>query len=112
MTDAGELTVVATSAEDYASAHPIQEGRVAPLRVLDAPGARIMHLAFDAGVELREHKAPVPILIQAMEGTVTVTAADTDTVLSPGGVVHLTAGLPHAVVAHDGPARIMLTLLR
>lgn len=106
------FTIVARSAEDFAAQHPIMEGRVSPHRMLDAPGARIMQLAFDAGIELREHKAPAPILIQAMVGAVTVTAKGRDVVLEPGGVVHLEAGVPHAVVAHAGSARIMLVLLR
>lgn len=111
MTTDSEFTVVAMSVAEFTAEHPIVPGRVAPKRMLDAPGARIMQLAFDAGEELREHRAPVPILIQAVSGTVTVTASDREVVLEPGGLVHMAANVPHAVIAH-GEARVMLVLLR
>lgn len=111
MTTANEFTVVATSAEEFVADHQIIGGRVTSKRMLDAPGARIMQLAFDAGAELAEHRAPVPILIQSVRGTVTVAASGREVVLEPGGLVHIAATVPHAVVAH-GEARIVLVLLR
>lgn len=105
------LTVVATGLQDLADAHPYIEGRVAPQRILDADRARIMHLAFDAGQELKEHKAPVPILIQVLEGRFTFTVGESTNVLTPGALLHLTAALPHAVLAHE-PSRLTITMLR
>lgn len=107
-----DFTLVASSADGFALDHPIVAGRVAPKRMLDAPGARIMQLAFDDGVELREHKAQVPILIQGLSGVVTVSVGDEEMVLEPGGIVHVAAHVPHAVIAHAGQARILVVMLR
>lgn len=111
MSTENAFTLIAQSAVELVAQHPIVPGRVSPMRVLDAPGARVMHLAIAAGAELREHKAPAPILIQAIVGEVRVTTADEDVTLAPGGTVHIAANVPHAVSAeHD--AHMLLVLLR
>ena len=109
-TENTDLTVVATSLDELIEAHPIVEGRVAPMRVLDAEGARIMHLTFDTGQELREHTAPVPILLQAIAGEFTIDAAARRVELAPGGILHLAAGVPHAVTV-TGPSRLLIVML-
>ena len=111
MTTDSDFTLIARSVEELVAAHPIVPGRVSPMRVLDGAGARVMHLAIAAGAELREHKAPAPILIQALVGEVRVTTADEDVTLSPGGSVHIAANVPHAVSA-DQDAHMLLVLLR
>lgn len=108
--DAADLTVVATSLSELIDAHPVEAGRVTPTRILSADRVRIMHLAFDEGQQLREHTAPVPILLQAIAGQFTIEAADRSLKLSPGGLVHLAAGVPHAVTANE-PARLLIVLL-
>ncbi len=78
--------------------------------VLKADGATVVLFAFDAGQELSEHTAAVPVLIQALSGRFEVTAAGRTVDLVPGGVIHLGARLPHAVLARE-PGTFLLTLL-
>jgi quercetin dioxygenase-like cupin family protein len=78
--------------------------------VLKADGARLVFFSFDAGQELSEHTAAVPVLLQVLDGRLTVTAAGRSVQLAPGGVIHLTARLPHAVLALE-PSRLLLTML-
>jgi quercetin dioxygenase-like cupin family protein len=78
---------------------------------LQAAGARVVLFAFDAGQELTEHTAAVPVLLQVLSGHLTVTAAGTTFALRPGGLAHFAARLPHAVVAHE-PTVLQLTKLR
>ena len=84
--------------------------RPRPQRVLVAEGARVVVFAFDAGQELREHTAAFPVLLQALTGHLQVTADGRTVDLEPGGVVHMTTRLPHAVRAVE-PSRLMLTML-
>jgi len=105
-----DLTVVATALSEIVDAHPIVDDRITPSRILAADRVRIMHLAFDEGQELREHTAPVPILLQVIAGHFTIDAAGSSLELSPGGLVHLAAGVPHAVTATE-PSRLFIVLL-
>jgi quercetin dioxygenase-like cupin family protein len=77
---------------------------------LTAEGARIVVFAFDAGQELTEHTAAVPVLLQVLDGLLEVEAAGRVVVLRPGGVVHLGTRTPHAVRALE-PTRLLLTML-
>lgn len=78
--------------------------------VLKAEGARLVLFSFDAGQELSEHTAAMPVLLQVLDGRLTVAAAGRSVDLAPGGVVHLPARLPHAVLALT-PSRMLLTML-
>ena len=78
--------------------------------VLKADGARLVLFSFDTGQELSEHTAAVPVLLQVLDGRLTVSAAGRSVELVPGGVIHLPARLPHAVRA-DEPSRLLLTML-
>ena len=78
--------------------------------VLTAEGARIVLFAFDAGQELTEHTAAVPVLLQSLDGAFDVTADDRTVRLTPGTVIHLGTRTPHAVVALE-PSRLMLIML-
>jgi quercetin dioxygenase-like cupin family protein len=78
--------------------------------VLTAEGARLVLFAFDAGQELTEHTAAVPVLLQVLDGALLVTASGREVTLRPGGVVHLPSRLPHAVHALE-PSRMLLTML-
>jgi len=78
--------------------------------VLKAAGARLVLFAFDAGQELTEHTAAMPVLLQVLDGRLQVTADDREVLLAPGGVVHLDARVPHSVLALE-PSRLLLTML-
>jgi quercetin dioxygenase-like cupin family protein len=45
-----------------------------------------------------------------LDGRITVSADGRSVDLAPGGVIHLTARLPHALVALE-PSRLLLTML-
>ncbi len=87
-----------TSLPAAASQAPIQSGKPHGHALLDADGVRVVVLGFAAGSELTEHRTPKhPLLMQALDGEVTVTTAGQDTVLRPGDFLHLDAGVSHAV---------------
>lgn len=93
-----------------AEQNPIREGDVSPHRTFDGEGFRIRHLAFDAGAVLAEHQAPVPIIVQVVQGSVKF-AVDGDVhTLSTGAIVHVAAKNPHEVTAIER-ARLIVTLV-
>jgi len=94
-----------------ASAVPIEPGKAHARTLLNADGVRVVVLAIAAGSGLAEHRTPKnPLLMQALDGEVTVTIAGADTVLRPGDFLHLDAGVLHAVHA-DVDSHLGLLLL-
>lgn len=79
--------------------------------LLRAEGVNVVLFAFDAGEELSEHTAAMPVIVQTLEGELEVTADGRTVVLKPGGVVHFTTRLPHAVKAVQR-AKMVLYMLR
>lgn len=99
-----------TYVHDLASMVEISAESTVSRTVLKAPGARLVLFAFAAGQELTEHTAAVPVLLQALDGHLSVTADGRTVDLRPGDVIHLSARLPHAVVAVE-PSRLLLAMV-
>jgi quercetin dioxygenase-like cupin family protein len=95
---------------DVASLVEIQPDSTVSRTVLQAEGARVVLISFDAGQVLTEHTAAVPALLQVLDGHLRITADGRTVDVRPGGLVHLEARLPHAVEAVE-PSRLQLTML-
>ena len=78
--------------------------------VLKAEGANVVLFAFDAGEELSEHTAAMPVLLQALDGRMSVTTPTLSVTLVPGALLHLDTREPHSVLA-EVPSTLMLTML-
>jgi quercetin dioxygenase-like cupin family protein len=78
--------------------------------LLKGDGVNLVLFSFDAGQELSEHTAAVPVLLQALDGQLDVTVDGHTVTLVPGDVVHLAARAPHSVVALQ-PSRLLLTMI-
>lgn len=99
-----------TAIEDLRALAPIEAGKLGHHTALEASGVRVIVLAFERGHQLREHRTPHPLLLQAVDGYLRITSNDHVIDLRPGGLVHLPASVPHAVEAVE-PSRLSLTLL-
>jgi quercetin dioxygenase-like cupin family protein len=75
------------------------------------PGGSVTLFAFDAGQGLPEHTTPFEALVSVLEGALTLTIGGTSVQATPGTIVRMPAGVPHAVEAH-GPTRMLLLILR
>lgn len=93
-----------------AEQNPIREGGVSPHRTFDGPGFRIRHLAFDEGAVLAEHQAPVPIIVQVVQGSVNFAVDGEVHTLLTGAILHIAAENPHEVTAIER-ARLIITLV-
>jgi len=96
--------------EDVLALVPVQPDSTVSRTVLRGEGVRVVMFAFDAGQELTEHTAAMPVLLQVLDGHLRVTADGRAVDLRPGGAVHLGTRLPHAVYAVE-PSRLMLTMV-
>ena len=106
MTEAHPMTDLA----DVADLVAIQPDATVSRTVLKAEGARLVLFGFDAGQVLTEHTAAVPVLLQVLDGRLSVTADGRSVELLPGGVIHLGTRVPHSVEAL-APTRMLLTML-
>ena len=105
-----DVTLSMLDLTDVASLVEVAADSTVSRTVLKAEGARLVLFAFDAGQELTEHTAAVPVLLQALDGSFEITAAGRTVTLLPGGVIHLGTRTPHAVLATE-PSRLLLTML-
>lgn len=85
-------------------------GRVKPVAVLKATGANVVIFAFEPGTELREHVAQQPVMLQAIEGSLTVQLAGESIALARGDLLHIEPGTRHSVTAAER-AKLQLTVL-
>ena len=106
MTSASAFTALANLTELV----QVQPAATVSRTVLRAAGVRVVMFSFDVGQELTEHTAAMPVLLQVLEGRLAITANGRTEELLPGGLIHLDARLPHAVLAHE-PSLLVLTML-
>ncbi len=99
-----------TVIDDLRSLVPVEQGRVKPVSVLKATGANVVVFAFDAGTELREHSSQQPVLLQVLDGKVTVHLDGQTIDLAPGGLLHIEPTVLHSVTTNE-EARLQLTVL-
>lgn len=67
--------------------------------LMRAEGVNVVLFSFDEGEELSEHTAAMPVIVQALEGELEIRADGKTVTLRPGGMVHFSTRLPHAVKA-------------
>ena len=96
--------------EDLAALIEIAPDSTVSRTVLRAEAARVVLFSFDAGQELTEHTAAVPILLQALTGRLRIGADGEHVELAPGGLIHIGTRVPHEVLALE-PSRMLLTML-
>lgn len=99
-----------TDLAEIASLVEVSPGNTVSRAILKAEGVRLVLFAFDTGQGLAEHTAAVPVLLQALDGRLRVTAAGREVELVPGGVIHFGTRLPHSVLALE-PSRLLVTIL-
>jgi quercetin dioxygenase-like cupin family protein len=89
---------------------PTEQG-IASRVLARSGGGNATLFAFDAGQELSEHATPFDALVLVLEGTITLTIGGTPVRATPGTIVRMPAGVPHAVQAAEA-ARMLLIMFR
>ncbi len=99
-----------TMVPDVREQSPLPETGLSKSTVVSHPDVRVIVLAFAAGHVLKEHSAPFPLLMQALDGEFLLRMQGQETRLVPGALLRLDASVPHEVEAVT-PSRLMLTLV-
>lgn len=105
-----DVNLTMTHVPGIADLVAVTEDSTVSRTILSAEGVRVVLFAFDAGQELSEHTAAVPVVLQALDGQFTITADGRVVTLTPGALIHLGTRMPHSVVAVE-PGRLLLTML-
>ena len=74
-------------------------------------GGNVTLFAFDAGQGLEEHTSPFDALVLVLEGALALTIGGAEVRATPGTIVRMPGGVPHALEAPE-PARMLLVMLR
>lgn len=72
---------------------------------------RVVHFSFATGQQLSDHTASMPVTLEVVEGSATITVGDDVVDGRPGTWLHMPANTPHSVVAKS-PLVLLLTLLK
>jgi quercetin dioxygenase-like cupin family protein len=89
---------------------PTEQG-IASRVLAKTSGGNLTLFAFDAGQGLTEHTSPFEALVMVLEGSLTLTIGGTPVRATPGTIVRMPAGVPHALEAPEA-ARMLLIMLR
>lgn len=106
----GSMEPAVTVIDNIRELSPIDPDKLGHTTALKSPDVRVVVLAFPAGFVLKEHAAPKTLLMQALDGRMTVTVGDDATTLVPGGLIRMDSLVRHQVEAHED-SRLMLTLI-
>jgi len=88
----------------------VEQGRTARTLVKDGP-LRVTLIVLGPGGELREHSAPGPITVHALEGRIRFTTGGADHELVPGDLLALGAGVAHSVASEEGGGFLLTVTL-
>ena len=98
-------------AQSLGSLVDYQPDSIVSRQILKDRGGSVTAFAFDAGEGLSEHTTPHEALIQVIDGIARVEIAGEAHKVGAGEIIHLPAGIPHAVQA-DERFRMLLVMIR
>ncbi|MCM2336963.1 MAG: cupin domain-containing protein [Pseudomonas sp.] len=86
-------------------------GGVASRVLAKTSAGNVTLFAFDAGQGLAEHTSPFDALVMVLEGAMVLTIGGAPVPATPGTVVRMPGGVPHALDA-SAATRMLLIMLR
>jgi quercetin dioxygenase-like cupin family protein len=104
-------TIPPAEALSLASLVATAEQGIASRILSKTTGGNVTLFAFDVAQALTEHTSPFEALVMVLEGALILTIGGTPVRATPGTIVRMPAGVPHAVEAVE-PARMLLIMLR
>ena len=87
------------------------EGGIASRILAKTTGGNVTLFAFDTGQGLEEHTSPFDALVLMLEGSLALTIGGKVVRATPGTIVRMPGGVPHALEAPE-KARMLLVMLR
>src|SRR6478735_8941837 len=93
--------------ENAATEIEIPQSGMSKRVLLQEPHVRTMGFGFAAGYELKEHTAPVDVVLHFIDGEAEVTLAGERKPARAGTIIHIPNGMPHSVRALT-PVKMLL----
>jgi quercetin dioxygenase-like cupin family protein len=90
---------------------PITAAATTSRNLVDNEHVRVVAFAFDAGEELTEHTAALPVVVQVLTGSMRFEVAGQAHHLAAGDCVYLAAREPHSLEALE-PSLMSLVMVR
>lgn len=87
------------------------EGGIASRVLARSSGGNVTLFAFDAGQGLEVHTSPFEALVMVLQGALVLTIGGVAVRATPGSIVRMPGGVPHAVDAPEA-TRMLLIMLR
>jgi quercetin dioxygenase-like cupin family protein len=87
------------------------EGGIASRVLARTTGGNVTLFAFDGAQGLEEHTSPFDALVLVLEGSMVLTVGGEKVTATPGTIVRMPGGVPHALLAPE-PTRMLLVMLR
>jgi quercetin dioxygenase-like cupin family protein len=94
-----------------AEALPVIPSATTSRSLVDNDRVRVVAFAFDAGEQLTEHTAAMPVVVQLITGAMRFEVGGQAHRLTPGDCVYLAAGEPHSLEALE-PSFMTLVMIR
>jgi quercetin dioxygenase-like cupin family protein len=94
-----------------AEALPVTAAATTSRSLVDNDHVRVVAFAFDAGEQLTEHTAAMPVVVQLVTGSMRFEVAGEAHHLTPGDCVYLAPGEPHSLEALE-PSLMSLVMIR
>lgn len=94
-----------------AEALPITASATTSRNLVDNDHVRVVTFAFDAGEQLTEHTAAMPVVVQVITGRLRFEVAGEEHTLAPADCVYLAANEPHSLAALE-PSLMSLVMIR
>ena len=94
-----------------AEALPITPSATTSRTLVDNDRVRVVVFAFDAGEQLTEHTAAMPVIVQLLTGSMRFDVAGRSHDLVAGDCVYLAASEPHSLEASE-PSLLSLVMVR
>ena len=88
-----------------------QEGSVVSKEVFKNQSGTITLFAFAQGQGLSEHKAPYDALVYIIDGEAEITISGIPNKVKTGEIIHMPAGIPHALKANK-QFKMMLIMMK
>jgi len=90
--------------------NPTERG-IASRVLAKSAGGNVTLFAFDADQGLEEHTSPFDALVLVQAGSLALTIGGEKVLATPGTIVRMPGGVPHALEASE-PTRMLLIMLR
>lgn len=100
-----------TYVENLRAESPVPDNGILSRTLHNDDNVKVVVFGFATGQELSAHTAPMPAIIQCLDGEMEVRLAGEMVVAKPGTMIHMTPKLEHSLKALQ-PSQIVLYLLK